>query len=115
MSRRPNMKSDEMAGFRSERACPPVKLKSITSALSDVSRANTQESGMTLPPARPDDHGDPLDTPRLSGTVRQQVDSSSIDRPDHTGFAALLGLRERLKRSSHRPQWWSDHLRGIGR
>jgi len=96
----------------SERALLFVKLTSIIFRFTQRVAAIAQGSEILSQPTAPNNDGDPLTDPARSGRLRQESPrQSSLE----TGFGVLLNLRERLKRSANRPQWWSDHLRSFFR
>ena len=70
---------------------------------------------MQSQPAAPNSDDDAPNESKRIVKHRHKDDSSLSNTPIETEKDALRSFRERLKRSSHRPQWWSDHMRSLFR
>ena len=70
---------------------------------------------MLSQPAAPNSDDNPLKEQMRIGESRQEDASSSTDWSFQTEFEALRSLRERLKQSPNRPQWWSNHFQSFFR
>lgn len=66
-------------------------------------------------PTAPNSDDDSPKEPRQTERFRQKDDSLSSVGSIETENDALRNFRERLKRSTHRPKWWSDHMRSLFR
>ena len=74
-----------------------------------------KENDMLSQPIGPNSDDDSPKEPMRTERSRQKDDPSSSDGSIETGIEAIRSFRERLKRSTHRPQWWSDHMRSLFR
>ena len=63
----------------------------------------------------PGDGSTPPDRPRQNEDARKAGRPAATERQASNRFERLLEFRERLKRSSQRPDWWAGHLRGYFR
>ena len=70
---------------------------------------------MLSQPAAPKGDEESPEKPKQGGKLRQWTDSPLTNRMMRAEFEALRRLRERLRRSSNRPEWWSSHVRSFFR
>jgi hypothetical protein len=66
-------------------------------------------------PSVPEGDEESPDESKPDGKFRRLKSSSSAFEGFLAEAKALRALRERLKRSSRRPDWWSSHLRNYFR
>ena len=74
-----------------------------------------KENDMLSQPAASNSNDDSPQEPMQTVRSRQKDDSSSGDGSIEPENEALRSFREKLKRSPHRPQWWSNHVRSLFR
>jgi len=70
---------------------------------------------MLSQPAAPDSDDDSPNELKRIETHRHKDEPSPTRGSIKTEKEALRSFRERLKRSSHRPRWWADHMRSLFR
>ena len=82
-----------------------------------IRRVATNADGSEMSPQSPTvgNETDPPRAARKTETPGQADDATSKGGAIESPFQALQRFREKLKQSSHRPRWWSDHLQNFHR